>query len=262
MRTVILAGGMGTRFAEETDLRPKPMIEVGGRPLLWHIMKCYERYGMNEFLVALGYKGDAIKAYFRTYHELRGSMTVDLASGTVEAEQPEAEQWLVRLRDTGELTNTGGRVKRLRPWLAEETFMLSYGDGLADVDLAALLRFHREHGRIATITAVRPPARFGALVFDGDEIRRFREKAPTGEEWINGGFMVFEPAVFDYLEGDGTSLEVDALERLAADGQLVGYRHEGFWRCMDTLNDKRVLERLWQDGERPWLGATPAQPGR
>ncbi len=254
MRTVILAGGMGTRFAEETDLRPKPMIEIGGRPLLWHIMKRYEQYGLSEFVVALGYKGDAIKSYFRTYHDLRGSMIVDLASGRVEAEEPDAEQWLVQLRDTGELTNTGGRVKRLQPWLDGETFMLTYGDGLADVDLRALLRFHRESGRIATITAVRPPARFGALLFDGDEITRFREKAPTGEEWINGGFMVFEPAVFDYLEGDSTSLEVDALERLASDGQLVGYRHEGFWRCMDTLNDKRVLERLWQDGERPWLG--------
>ncbi|HWC28278.1 MAG TPA: glucose-1-phosphate cytidylyltransferase [Solirubrobacteraceae bacterium] len=253
MRTVILAGGMGTRFAEETDLRPKPMIEIGGRPLLWHIMKRYERFGFSEFLVALGYKGDAIKSYFRTYHDLRGSMTVDLASGRVEAEEPEAEHWLVQLRDTGEFTNTGGRVRRLRPWLADGTFMLTYGDGLADVDLQALLRFHRESGRIATITAVRPPARFGALVFDGDAITRFREKAPTGEEWINGGFMVFEPGLFDYLDADGTSLEVDALERLAADGQLVGYRHEGFWRCVDTLNDKRVLERLWQDGERPWL---------
>ncbi|MDP8967328.1 MAG: glucose-1-phosphate cytidylyltransferase [Actinomycetota bacterium] len=254
MRTVILAGGMGTRFAEETDLRPKPMIEIGGRPLLWHIMKRYEQFGLNEFVVALGYKGDAIKSYFRSYHELRGSMIVDLASGKVEAEEPEAEHWLVQLRDTGELTNTGGRIKRLQPWLSEGTFMLTYGDGLADVDLDALLRFHRASGRIATITAVRPPARFGALVFDGDQITRFREKAPTGEEWINGGFMVFEPALFEYLEGDGTSLEVDALERLASEGQLVGYRHEGFWQCMDTLNDKRVLERLWQDGERPWLG--------
>ena len=253
MRTVILAGGMGTRFAEETDLRPKPMIEIGGRPLLWHIMKRYEHFGLTEFLVALGYKGDAIKGYFRAYHDLRGSMTVDLGSGTVQAEEPEAEQWIVRLTETGEFTNTGGRVKRLRPWLADETFMLTYGDGLADVDLQALLRFHREHGRVATITAVRPPARFGALVFDGDRITRFREKAPTGEEWINGGYMVFEPALFDYLEGDGTSLEMDALERLAADGQLVGYRHEGFWQCMDTLNDKRVLERLWQEGDRPWL---------
>jgi len=223
MRTVILAGGMGTRFAEETDLRPKPMIEIGGRPLLWHIMKRYEQFGLTEFLVALGYMGDAIKGYFRTYHDLRGNMTVDLGSGKVVAEEPEAERWLVQLRDTGEFTSTGGRVKRLEPWLADETFMLTYGDGLADVDLAALLRFHRDHGRVATITAVRPPARFGALVFEGAEIRRFREKAPTGEEWINGGFMVFEPAVFDYLEADTTSLEVDA------------------------------LERLWQQGDRPWL---------
>ncbi len=253
MRTVVLAGGMGTRFAEETDLRPKPMIEIGGRPLLWHIMKRYELYGFSEFVVALGYKGDAIKSYFRSYHDLRGSMTVDLGSGRVEAEEPEAERWLVQLRDTGEFTNTGGRVKRLQPWLSDATFMLTYGDGLADVDLAALLRFHRERGRIATITVVRPPARFGAVVFDGDEITRFREKAPTGEEWINGGFMVFEPAVFDYLDGDDMSLEMHALERLAADGQLVGYRHEGFWQCMDTLNDKRVLEHLWQEGDSPWM---------
>jgi len=253
MRTVILAGGMGTRFAEETDLRPKPMIEIGGRPLLWHIMKRYEHFGLTEFLVALGYKGDAIKSYFRNYHDLRGSMTVDLGSGNVEAEEPDAEQWLVQLRDTGESTSTGGRVKRLQPWLADGTFMLTYGDGLADVDLAALLSFHRKSGRIATITSVRPPARFGALVFDGDEITHFREKAPTGDEWINGGYMVFEPAVFDYLKGDGTSLEVDALERLASDGQLVGYKHEGFWQCMDTLKDKRVLEAHWEQGDPPWL---------
>jgi glucose-1-phosphate cytidylyltransferase len=233
MRTVVLAGGMGTRFAEETDLRPKPMIEIGGRPLLWHIMKRYERFDLTDFVVALGYKGDAIKAYFRTYHE--------------------AEDWTVQLQDTGEQTKTGGRVKRLEPWLSDATFMVTYGDGLADVDLAALLRFHRESGRIATITAVRPPARFGTLVMDGDAITRFREKEPAGEEWINGGFMVFEPAVFDYLDGDETSLEAHALERLAADGQLVGYRHEGFWQCMDTLNDKRVLERLWEQGDRPWL---------
>jgi len=253
MRTVILAGGMGTRFAEETELRPKPLIEIGGRPLLWHIMKRYERFDLTEFVVALGYKGDAIKWYFRTYHDLRGSMTVDLAAGTVEAEEPEAERWTVQLRDTGEATNTGGRVKRLQPWLSDETFMLTYGDGLADIDLDALLRFHRASGRLATITAVRPPARFGALVFDGDAIARFREKAPTGEEWINGGFMVFEPGVFEYLDGDETSLEQDALERLAADGQLAGYRHEGFWQCMDTLKDKRVLEQHWQQGDPPWL---------
>lgn len=253
MRTVILAGGMGTRFAEETDLRPKPMIEIGGRPLLWHIMKRYERFGLRDFVVALGYKGDAIKDYFRSYHDLRGDMVVELASGRVEAEAGDSERWRVALRETGELTATGGRVRRLRRWLGDATFMLTYGDGLADVDLEALLRFHRAGGRIATITAVRPPARFGALVFEGDAIARFREKAPTGEEWINGGFMVFEPAVFDYLDGDEASLEHDALERLAADGQLGGYRHEGFWQCMDTLSDKRVLERLWHNGERPWL---------
>lgn len=254
MRTVILAGGMGTRIAEETDLRPKPMIEIGGRPLLWHIMKRYERYGLREFVVALGYKGDSIKSYFRSYHQLRGDMTVDLASGRVEAEELEAEHWTVQLRETGEATNTGGRLRRLRPWLEDGTFMLTYGDGLSDVDLDALLDFHRSSGRIGTITAVRPPPRFGALGFHGDAITRFREKAPIGDEWINGGFMVFEPGVFDYLDSDASSLEADALERLAADGQLGGYRHQGFWRCMDTLNDKRVLERLWLDGRRPWLG--------
>jgi glucose-1-phosphate cytidylyltransferase len=253
VKTVILAGGVGTRLAEETDLRPKPMIEIGGRPLLWHIMKRYERYGFTEFVVALGYKGDAIKSYFLTYRELRGSMTVDLATGRVEADEANSEGWLVQLRDTGEATNTGGRLKLLQPWLGGEAFTLTYGDGLADVDLAALVKFHADHGRIATLTAVRPLARFGAIVFDGDEITRFHEKAPAREEWINGGFMVLEPAVFDYLQGDDTSLEADALERLAADGQLMGYRHEGFWQCMDSIRDKRVLERLWQQGDPPWL---------
>jgi glucose-1-phosphate cytidylyltransferase len=253
VKTVVLAGGAGTRLAEETDLRPKPMIEIGGRPILWHIMKRYERFGFSEFVVALGYKADAVKSYFRSYHDLRGSMTVDLATGKVEAEEPETERWLVQLRDTGESTNTGGRVKRLQPWLSDASFMLTYGDGVADIDLDALLRFHREHGRIATITAVRPPPRFGVIVFEGEVIRRFREKAPAGEEWINAGFMVLEPAVFDYIDGDDTSLEADALERLAADSQLVGYRHEGFWQCVDTLRDKRVLERLWEEGDPPWL---------
>lgn len=253
MKTVVLAGGIGTRLAEETDLRPKPMVEIGGRPLLWHIMKRYERYGFTEFVVALGYKGDAIKSYFLTYRELRGSMTVDLETGRVEADEAITERWTVQLRDTGEATNTGGRLHRLQPVLADGTFMLTYGDGLADIDVAALVEFHRDHGRIATITAVRPPARFGVIVFEGAEITRFREKALGGEEWINGGFMVFEPAVFDYLDGDDTSLEADALERLAADGQLVGYRHEGFWQCVDTLRDKRMLERLWQQEDRPWL---------
>ena len=253
MKTVVLAGGAGTRLVEETDLRPKPMIEIGGRPLLWHIMKRFERYGFTEFVVALGYKGDAVKSYFMNYHDLRGSMTVDLATGKVEAEEPNAESWVVQLRDTGESTKTGGRIKRLQPWLLDGTFMLTYGDGLADIDLAELLRFHREHGRIATLTAVRPPARFGVIVFEEARIARFREKAPAGEEWINGGFMVFEPGVFDYLEDDETSLEADALEGLAADGQLVGYRHEGFWQCMDTLRDKRALERCWAEGEPPWL---------
>jgi glucose-1-phosphate cytidylyltransferase len=252
MKTVILAGGMGTRLAEETEARPKPMVEIGGYPILWHILKHYGAHGFKEFFIALGYKGDLIKRFFLDYHGLSGSLAIDLASGRVLTHDRACEDWLVHLMDTGLLTNSGGRLKRLEPWLKDGTFMITYGDGVADVDLPALLRFHRRHGRLATVTAVRPPARFGGLVFDGDLVVQFTEKPQIGEGWINGGFLVLEPGVFRYLAGDDSSLELDALERLAADGQLAAYRHDRFWQCMDTLRDKRLLERLWQEGKAPW----------
>ena len=252
MKVVILAGGLGTRLAEETEVRPKPMVEIGGRPILWHIMKHYAHFGFKEFYIALGYKGEVIKRYFLDYHSLSGSMTINLSSGDVQVQETACEDWLVDLIDTGLNTNTGGRVKRMEPWLKDGTFMMTYGDGVCDLDLRDLLRFHQSHGRLATVTAVRPPARFGGLIFDGDLVAEFTEKPQIGEGWINGGFMVFEPGVFDYLEGDDASLEADALERLAADGQLAAYRHDRFWQCMDTLRDVRLLERLWQSGNPPW----------
>jgi glucose-1-phosphate cytidylyltransferase len=252
MKTVILAGGFGTRLAEETELKPKPMVEIGGYPLLWHILKHYTRYGHRDFVVALGYRSEVIKRYFCDYHQLSGNVSVDLSRGEIERHGGEREDWRIHLIDTGHDTNTGGRVKRLEPWLSDGTFMLTYGDGVSDVDVEALLAFHHRHGRIATVTAVRPPARFGGLVFDGDLVAQFTEKPQIGEGWINGGFFVVEPAIFEYLDGDATSFEAHALERLAADGQLAAYRHEGFWQCMDTLRDKRLLETLWQQGRAPW----------
>ena len=253
MKVVILAGGMGTRLAEETEIRPKPMVEIGGQAILWHIMKHYAHYGHNEFLVALGYKSEVIKRYFLDYSALNGNMTVELATGKVRTHSAvPREDWVVHLIDTGRETNTGGRVRRLEHMLRGDTFMLTYGDGVCSVDLRALVQFHRSHGRIATVTAVRPAARFGALVFDDELIAQFVEKPQIGEGWINGGFMVFEPTLFEYFESDDSSLESDALEHLAADRQLVAYRHEGFWQCMDTLRDKRLLERLWEQGQAPW----------
>jgi len=252
MKVIILAGGFGTRLAEETDRIPKPMVEIGGRPILWHIMKHYAHYGFKEFFIALGYRGEVIKRYFLDYYLLNGSMTINLSNGDVQVHNKECEDWIVHLMDTGLHTLTGGRVKRLEPWLKDETFMVTYGDGVSDIDLQDLLRFHRSHGKLATVTAVRPPARFGGLIFDGDLVAEFTEKPQIGEGWINGGFLVFEPGVFDYLEGDHTSLEADAMERLAADRQLVAYRHDGFWQCMDTLRDVRLLESLWQSGKPPW----------
>jgi glucose-1-phosphate cytidylyltransferase len=252
MKVAILAGGIGSRLAEETEIKPKPMVEIGGRPILWHIMKHYSHHGFNEFFIALGYKGEEIKRYFLDYCSLSGSMTVNLANGTVESRSRECEDWIVHLMDTGTETHTGGRVKRLGPWLKDATFMATYGDGVSNINLDDLLKFHRAHGRIATVTAVRPPARFGGLIFDGDLVSEFTEKPQIGEGWINGGFLVFEPGVFDYLEGDESSLEADAMERLAADNQLVAYRHEGFWQCMDTMRDMRLLQSLWHSGNAPW----------
>jgi glucose-1-phosphate cytidylyltransferase len=252
MHTVILAGGFGTRLAEETDNRPKPMIEIGNRPILWHIMQHFAKYWFTEFVVAVGYKSEVIKRYFLEYSRLSGSMSVNLARGEIARHDPPGEDWNVHLIETGLNTNTAGRVKRVANLVAGDTFMLTYGDGVSDVDLQALLRFHRSHGKIATVTAVRPPARFGGLEFDGDLVSHFTEKPQTGEGWINGGFFVFEPAIFDFIVGDSDSLELDVLPRLVNRGQLAAYRHDKFWQCMDTLRDKRYLESLWQEGRAPW----------
>jgi glucose-1-phosphate cytidylyltransferase len=255
MRVVILAGGLGTRLAEETTIRPKPMVEIGGRPMLWHIMKHFARHDLREFCIALGYKGEQIKRYFLDYYHAHthGALSIDLATGSVVATSEQAtEDWRVDLIDTGHATNTGGRVRRLRSWLQDGTFLVTYGDGVSNIDVPQLLAFHKRCGRIATITAVRPPARFGGLEFNGHLVSRFTEKPQTGEGWINGGYMVLEPQVFEYLHDDACSLESDALERLAADGQLAAYKHEGFWQCMDTLRDKNLLDRLWERDEAPW----------
>lgn len=252
MKVAILAGGFGSRLSEETELKPKPMVEIGGKPILWHIMKHYAHYDFSEFFIALGYRGDEIKRYFLDYYSLNGSMTVNLSTGNLETHNKKCEDWIVHLVDTGLSTSTGGRVKRLEASLNNDTFMVTYGDGVSNIDLGALLKFHRSHGRIATVTAVRPPARFGGLIFDGDLVSEFTEKPQIGEGWINGGFLVFEPAVFDYLSGDTSSLEADALERLAADRHLVAYRHEGFWQCMDTMRDMHLLESLWRSNNTPW----------
>lgn len=252
MKVVILAGGLGTRLTEETEFKPKPMVEIGGRPMLWHIMKIYAHYGFKEFLVALGYKGDVIKRFFLDYYRLNGSMTINLWNGDALMHHKRTEDWTVHLHDTGAGTMTGGRIKRLEPYLKNDTFMVTYGDGVSNVDLKDLLDFHRSHGRLATVTAVRPPARFGGLIFNGDMVAEFTEKPQIGEGWINGGFLVFEPGLFSYLHGDDAILEKDVLERLAAEGELAAYRHDQFWQCMDTLRDMVLLENLWKKGSPPW----------
>jgi glucose-1-phosphate cytidylyltransferase len=252
MKVVILAGGLGTRLAEETEVKPKPMVEIGGRPILWHIMKSYAAHGFCEFFVALGYKGEVIKRYFVDMLHFKGSMSLDFVQGEITMHQAEREDWIVHLMDTGLETGTGGRIKRLEPHLQNQTFMMTYGDGVSNVNMQQLLAFHRAHGKTATITAVRPPARFGGLELDGDFVSNFKEKPQIGEGWINGGFLVFEPRVLDYLQDDSSSLETDALEKLAGEGELVAYRHDSFWQCMDTLRDKRLLESLWQSGRAPW----------
>ncbi len=256
MRAVILAGGLGTRLSEETETRPKPMVEIGGRPILWHIMSHYASHWVTEFVVALGYKSDVIKQFFVEYSRFIGSLSVNLARGDVTHHEQAGVDWTVHLLDTGLNTNTGGRVKRVGDWVKDETFMLTYGDGVSDVDVQSLLRFHRETGKLATVTAVRPPARFGGLEFDGDLVRSFTEKPQTGEGWINGGFFVLEPKVLDYIGGDTESFENDVLPRLVAEGQLAAYKHDKFWQCMDTLRDKRQLEALWQEGRAPWRAAS------
>lgn len=252
MKTVLLAGGYGTRLAEETSLRPKPMVEIGGKPILLHIMQSYARYGFNDFLVAGGYKVDFIKEYFATFYLKSQDFYMDLASGEVELTGNKGLDWRVGVFDTGLDTMTGGRLKRLGDRLGSETFMMTYGDGVSDIDIEALVRFHKSHGRLATVTAVRPPARFGSLVLDGDSVSRFEEKNPANEGWINGGFFVLEPGVLDYIDGDAQPFEKEPLSRLAADGQLMAHQHPGFWHPMDTLRDKQELERVWTSGDAPW----------
>ena len=253
MKVGILAGGHGTRLAEETEIKPKPMVEIGGRPILWHIMMHYSCYGYKDFVIALGYKGEVIKRYMVDYNSLHSNLTVNLKAGRVDMHDTNGIQdWTIELIDTGLNTMTGGRIKRLQPYIGNETFMLTWGDGVSTVDLQRLLAFHRNHGRLITMTAVRPPARYGHLEFDGDRIREFTEKPQTAEGWINGAFFIVEPQVFDYIDGDDTQFEKEPLERLAADGELMAYKHDGFWQCMDTLRDKYVLEKLWESGQAPW----------
>ncbi len=252
MKVVILAGGLGTRLAEETTLKPKPMVEIGGKPLLWHIMNIYAGHGHKDFLVACGYKGECIKEYFHNYVTRSNDYFIDLENGSCDVVNRNGIDWRVGMIDTGLSTMTGGRLRRLRDWLKDDTFMVTYGDGVGNVDIRALLEFHRDNGKLATVTAVRPPARFGALDLDGDAVRKFSEKSQADEGWINGGFFVFEPEVLDYVKDDESILEREALEDLAADGELVAFKHYGFWQPMDPLSETQQLESLWQSGKAPW----------
>ena len=252
MKTVLLAGGRGTRISEETVARPKPMIEIGGKPILWHIMKSYAHHGIDEFVIACGYKGELIKHYFLNFNLFHNDYRVNLRDGQRELLNASDTSWDVSVIDTGLDTLTGGRLLRLRQWLDGGTFMLTYGDGLSDVDIQALLAFHRAHGKVATVTAVRPPARFGALDIRNGKVERFAEKPLTESGWINGGFFVFEQGIFDYLEGDHSTLEHEPLEKLVGDGQLMAFTHDGFWQPMDTLRDKQAIEALWARGDAPW----------
>ena len=252
MKVALLAGGYGTRLSEETEIRPKPMVEIGGMPILWHIMMHYSHFGFNEFVIALGYKGDYIKRWFKDFSGLEGSITVNTKSGEITNHGRNLTNWKVDLVETGQNTLTGGRIKRLARWLGNEPFMLTWGDGLANVDLDRLLEFHRSHGKLATMTAVRPTARYGHIEMDGDRIVKFDEKPQTSEGWINGAFFILEPKIHDYIDGDDVMWEQAPLEKLAADGQLMAYKHDSFWQCMDTLREKHLLEKLWQGGKAPW----------
>ena len=253
VKVCILAGGFGTRLLEETTVRPKPMVEIGDRPILWHIMMHYSTYGFREFSIGLGYRGADIKKYMVDYAALSGNLTVRLGDNSRGVQhETRLPDWTVELVDTGADTLTGGRIKRLAPYIGDSRFMLTWGDGVSDVNLKELLEFHCSHGRLATVTAVRPTARFGHMQFEGDRVSRFDEKPQTAEGWINGAFFVLEPGVLDYIEGDNTQWEREPMVALARDGELMAYRHHGFWGCMDTLRDKRRLEELWQSGQAPW----------
>ena len=252
MKVVILAGGLGSRLSEETTVRPKPMVELGGKPVLWHIMKTYSHYGLTDFIICLGYKGYVIKEYFANYFLHMSDVTFDFRTNTTKVHQNQAEPWTVTLVDTGEKTQTGGRLARVREHLNDGTFCMTYGDGLGDVDISALLAFHRQHKPLATLTAVMPPGRFGVLDMTDERINRFEEKPPSGDGWINGGFFVLEPPVLDLISGDATLWEREPMETLASRHELAAYRHNGFWQPMDTLRDKLHLEELWNSGHAPW----------
>ncbi|ABQ27941.1 glucose-1-phosphate cytidylyltransferase [Geotalea uraniireducens] len=253
MKVVILAGGLGTRLSEETVIRPKPMVEIGGKPILWHIMKIYSHYGFNDFVICLGFKGYVIKEYFSNYFLHMSDVTFDMRTNSMEVHQKKAEPWRVTLVDTGMESMTGGRVKRIAPYVADETFMLTYGDGVADVDISKLIDFHKRHGKLATVTSTQPSGRFGALSIDGaNNVTAFQEKPAGDGSWINGGFFVLEPQVLDRIAGDATVFEKEPLEGLSRDSQLAAYKHSGFWQPMDTLRDKMHLEELWTSGRAPW----------
>lgn len=252
MKAVILAGGLGTRISEESHLKPKPMIEIGGKPILWHIMKTYSHHGINDFVICCGYKGYVIKEYFANYFLHMSDVTFDMSNNTMEVHQRYVEPWRVTLVNTGEETLTGGRLKRVREHLGDEPFCFTYGDGVADIDIGALVAFHRSHGRPATVTAIQPPGRYGALNIEGNIVSSFQEKPAGDGAWINGGYFVLDPCVIDYIAGDMTSWEAEPLVGLAGEGKLMSYQHTGFWQAMDTLRDKNHLEDLWAKGSPPW----------
>lgn len=252
MKTVILAGGLGTRISELTGQIPKPMVEIGGKPILWHVMNIYAQHGLEDFVVALGYKGEVIKEYFLNYRLINSDLQIDLSSGQADIKRGSGLNWRVHLVETGLHTQTGGRIKALEEEIGNETFLLTYGDGVADIDISELIAFHHSHGKLATVTAVHPPARFGGLVLKENQVVEFSEKNQANEGWINGGFFVLEPEVFQYIRDEKTMWEKEPLEKLAAEGQLMAYFHEGFWQPMDTLREQRLLQSLWEEGKAPW----------
>lgn len=252
MKAVILAGGLGTRISEESHLRPKPMIEIGGKPIIWHIMKIYSHYGINEFLICCGYKGYVIKEYFANYFLHMSDVTFDMEKNSIQIHQRHAEPWKVTLVDTGDLTGTGGRLLRVKDYIGNDDFCFTYGDGVADLDISSLISFHHEHGKLATVTAVQPPGRYGALDINGNSVQGFQEKPLGDGSWINGGFFVLSPKVFDLIEGDDSTWEFEPMRQLAAQGELMSYLHRGFWQPMDTLRDKTLLETRWKSGKAEW----------
>ena len=252
MKVLLLAGGFGTRLSEETDIRPKPMAEIGGKPIIWHIMKGYSHYGFNEFVILLGYKGYYIKEYFGNYFLHQSDVTIDLSNNGIEVHNNTSEPWKVTLLETGQDTMTGGRIKRAKNFIGNEPFLLTYGDGVSDVNLSDLIQFHKKHGKLITMTAVQPEGRFGALETEGTRVSSFLEKPKGDGSWINGGFFVCQPEVLDYIAGDQTVFEQQPLMQLAKDGELFSYRHKGFWKCMDTLRDKKVLNEMWDKGQAKW----------